>query len=476
MYVGIDSLVAVVANITFLCCLLGIATGSSATAESHTSHRRLPSQRSLVQSCLGPSAEHEHGSAVTGQRDEPILAGGRFLRRFHRSRSRFSLRVIADRKTAEEGCVHGDFDDPNTLRVMLLADGYSAGERALALQHVRTAAEALSEEEPFKRYKGFIAICYRVMAADVSGVSALGTEPNCGGVRRALCTDPNLVHAAGFRKGVRANVFGVLYNSLEYYGAAQFWDGIFAVSRSAAKSTYNKPLYYWVAMHEFFHACCISPFDTPLRNYPTFPVSRFDNKIQDEYPTGSYQCDSSRAYNLSKTEAGAPWSYALSPDTGFVPFNLENRLCAYKATETSIMFSFANVKANVPTEAGWIRQLFSLLRTVTGIRSSHRVLAKDGTLTLVGAGRLPYPVVDWFVNDIERAKCRNKVVCNAAELGLKSGPNTVRARVGVADPAINSAELEALTDTVTTTVVFRKRGANSDAGSTAVRPKPNMRR
>ena len=473
---GLRSAIATFAGSGLLWYLVAVTISTPAMAESRTPHRRLPSQRSLVQSCLGPGEEHDHGSGLNSHRDEPLLSGGHFLRRFHRTHSRYSLRVLANRKTAEEGCIQGSFDDPNTLRVMLLADGYTTDEREQALQHVRTAAAALSEEEPFKRYKGFISICYRVMASEVSGESVLGTEANCGGVRRALCTDPNRVHAAGFRKGVRANVFGVLYNSLEYYGAAQFWDGIFAVSRSAMKSTYNKPLYYWVAMHEFLHSCCISPFDTTVRNYPTFPVSRFDNKIQDEYPTGSYQCDASRAYNLSKTEAGAPWSYALSTDTGLVPFDLENRLCAYKATQSSIMFSFANVKANIPTEAGWIRQLFSLLRTVTAIRTSHRILPRQGTLTLEGADRLPYPVVEWFVNDIEKTKCRNKVVCDASELGLKIGPNDVRARVGVADPALNSAELDVLTDTISTTVFFQKRGADSDTGATTVRPKPSRKR
>jgi hypothetical protein len=403
--------------------------------------------RSVVQSCVGA-----HSLGVTGSGDAPILVGGRFIKRFHRARSRGVIRARSEAKVLESGCVQGSFKDDQSIKVVLLADGYTARELPAAREHIATVTQMFSEQEPFRRYGGFLSICYKILESPVSGVSVVGTEANCGGVSRALCTDPTVVHAVGDVEGVKPQVYGVLFNSEEYYGASQYWDAIFALSRGARAKIGGKPASYWVAMHEFFHACCIGKDDSLVRNYTRNPTSRFDNKIQDEYPTGAFQCDGARSYNLSRTESERPWKYAPPPHGATYPLVLGQRLCAYKSTETSIMHSLRSSKANLATQAGWIRQLFSLVRTVLAIEPSSKPLRRDGVLVLKGAEKLPFPAVDWFVDGNEVARCRNRSRCTVRALRLGVGVHQIRARVGVADPVLNPDELEELTDEVESAV------------------------
>jgi hypothetical protein len=399
--------------------------------------------RSVVQSCMSPYQNEK--------RAKPVLGGGKFIRRFARKHTDSYLRGKAERSVALSGCIHGSFLDRETVKIMLLADGYTDSEQRVALKHIETVGAALTSREPFNRYRKLISICYKVVPAAAPGVSTLGTEPNCAGVGRAICANPSTVNGFSTMDGKRPHVTGVLYNSEEYYGASQYWDGIFTISRNSSVGTFGLPQYYWLAVHEFLHTCCSSPTTPILRRYPSHQISRFDYKIQDEYPVNRFQCHESKSFNLGKAN-DIPWSYLQKEgEAAHHSIKLDGAFCAYTPTESSIMSTLRNPEVNLPTQAGWIRQALGSIRTVVGIRldvkggESKKV---DSRIVLEGPERLPFPVIDWFLDGKERVLCKNQVACSLRKLGAVSGAHKVSAKVGVADPALNFEELGALTDEI----------------------------
>jgi hypothetical protein len=293
-----------------------------------------------------------------------------------------------------------------------------------------------------------------VISSEVSGVSAVGTEPNCAGVGRAICSDPIKVRGFSTMNEVAPHVTGVLYNSEEYYGASQYWDGIFTISRNTTIGVQGRPQYYWLAIHEFLHTCCSSPAAPAVRRFPTHQISRTEYKIQDEYPVNRFQCDESRSYNLG-TLSDIPWAYlSQSRLVNKLPFALEGSFCAYKSTDGSIMSSLRVPDVNLATQAGWIRQAIGTIKLVHGMKFESK---RFGTLVhsrivLEGPERLPSPVVDWIVEGKERAGCRNQVSCSLKKLEIGRGTHTITVRVGNADPVLNPEELSALTDEFTSSI------------------------
>lgn len=428
--------------------------------------------RTLVQSCASP-----HMNPRTAA---PVLGGGKLLVRKRARRSQKVLAGQSQARTFESGCVHGSFSDPHTVRIMLVADGYTRSERATAISHITHVARALTEQEPFRRYSKLLSICYKVQESDESGVSTVGVETNCGGVARAICSEPSTVRATAKLNGVEPHVVGVLFNSEEYYGASQFWDGIFTISRNSSRGAQGKPQYYWLAIHEFLHSCCTNVTTPILRKYQAYPVSARAHKIQDEYPAGEYQCTGTPSYNLASSTGMLPWSYLVSENkASVVEMRLGGKFCAYKPSQSSIMATISDPTINLPTQAGWLRQALAVLPTVYGVellvhgRESSRaaprlvtryaetdsrlvtipsVRSRD-SLRLMGPERFPFPVIEWRVDGNEVTSCRNRRACPVER--FRRGTTFARqkhvellVRVGVADAALNPQELAALTDTM----------------------------
>lgn len=427
--------------------MVGLLTLVTTSAHAHPlinpqsrNHRLHRTPRSVVQNCVTPTLNVKERS--------PILGGGKFLRRFKKHHTQSYLRAKADRLVGLSGCLHGSFEDRETVKIMLLADGYTDRERDAALEHIATVGNALLTREPFRRYKKILSVCYKVIPSQVSGASEVGTEPNCAGVERAICSDPTKVRGFSTIAGTTPHVTGVLYNSDEYYGASQYWDGLFTISRNSSVGALGKPQYYWLAVHEFLHTCCSSPAAPVVRRFPTHQISRSEYKIQDEYPVSRFQCDESKAYNLG-TQTDTPWAYLpKNSAVGTIPFTLSGAFCAYKPTEGSIMSTLRNPEINLPTQAGWIRQAVGTIKLVYGIKieSKRGVTLSNSRVVLEGPERLPSPVIDWVVGGKERVECRNEVACSLRKLRLGRGVHSITVRVGSADPVLNPDELPALTD------------------------------
>lgn len=120
-------------------------------------------------------------------------------------------------------------DPANRITLVLLGDGYTAGEQELFRQQADRAWHALMDIEPFRTYQGFFNIRRVEVVSPVSGIAEsegrgrrtatpLGMHFWCEGTARLLCADESATaRYAGDGDGPQYLI--ALANSTEYGGA-----------------------------------------------------------------------------------------------------------------------------------------------------------------------------------------------------------------------------------------------------------------
>ncbi|MFJ7912234.1 M64 family metallopeptidase [Kitasatospora sp. NPDC096204] len=135
-------------------------------------------------------------------------------------------RIFAAAPTVE---IRRTGDPANRITLVLLGDGYTAGEQDLFRQQADKAWHALMDIEPFRTYQGFFNIRRVEVVSPVSGiaesesrgrktVTPLGMHFWCEGTARLLCAD-EAATARYAGDGAGPQYLIALANSTEYGGA-----------------------------------------------------------------------------------------------------------------------------------------------------------------------------------------------------------------------------------------------------------------
>lgn len=195
--------------------------------------------------------------------------------------------------------IHNNGPDRNRINMIVLGDGYTAGEMVKYISDANILIQGVFAQTPFSEYERYFNIHLVYVVSNESGAdhpergvfrdTALGAAYNCHGVQRMICADGTAVNQVLSRSfdSVERDLVVVLVNDQEYGGVG----GSFVVG-----STHR--LVVEIVLHEAGHTLGL---------------------LADEYDTDG-TCNNTiepRQPNVTRetTREAIKWNYWIEPDT-----------------------------------------------------------------------------------------------------------------------------------------------------------------
>lgn len=331
------------------------------------------------------------------------------------------------------------FGSDNRVDLVIVGDGYTAGQMGQYNLDAQSIADDFFSIEPFVRYRPYFRVSIVEVVSNESGVdndpsqgvardTAMDMQYWCGGTERLLCV--NVGKAQQFAQAGAPDVDQILAiaNSSKYGGAGYSSNnlGTAAGQNSAAVD---------IAIHEMGHSL---------------------GNLADEYTYGSanptYTGGESTAWNLSilnasqMATAGSKWHQWLGTSiSGF-----DNPVSAYQGggyyesgiyrpSNNSMMRSLGR-RFNLPGAERLIREFYREVSPIDDAPANGSAFGPGDVISILPMRPIGQPLrIEWFVDGALKVTGAESV--SAGELGLSAGPHAVTVRVTDDTPWVRSTSI-----------------------------------
>ncbi|MFB7512429.1 M64 family metallopeptidase [Streptomyces sp. NPDC056144] len=401
----------------------------------------------------GPVATHEveyfDGPGATPRHKRvPAQAPARITGRASAKATAPAPTAAAVTPVQETGPVSGRLD------LVVMGDGYTAGQQADFHADARATLDAVFAVEPYASYRGLFNIWLVDAASAESGVSgdptagvvrntALSSYFFCDGTERLLCLDTSKVTTYAAQAPASDIVF-VIANSTKYGGAGYSFDTppSGASYRGIATMSSDNPQSYLIGAHELGHSIGLLADEYQYAGYGAYP-----------YP-------SSASTNISVTAAlgTSKWYRWLGEQdpTGSVIGTYEGgdyyETGVYRPTSTSLMRTLTSTRFNHVGREAMIKGFYTYADALTStVPTGTRVGPNQAiAVQLAPVSGLASPVLTWYVDGKPVTWATGDLSVTPAELGAVRGGQRVTATVtdttaAVRDPAVRTATSNSLT-------------------------------
>ncbi|MFI1653328.1 M64 family metallopeptidase [Streptomyces sp. NPDC020472] len=387
----------------------------------------------------GPGAEPRHKRV-------PARAPARISG--HRSATAPAPTSAAVTTVQETGPVSGRLD------LVVMGDGYTAGQQADFHADAQATLDAVFAIEPYASYRGLFNIWLVDAASAESGVSgdptagvvkntALSSYFFCEDTERLLCVDTSKVTTYADRAPASDIVF-VIANSTKYGGAG------YSFSTPPAGASYHgiatmssdNPQSYLIGAHELGHSIGLLADEYQYAGYGAYP-----------YPS-SDSANISVAADLG-TSKWYRWLGEQDP-TGSVIGTYEGgdyyETGVYRPTSTSLMRTLASTQFNHVGREAMIKGFYTYADAVTSTVPTGKRVGTTQALDvrLAPVSGLANPVLTWYVDGKQVTRATGDLSVTPAELGAVRSGQRVTATVtdttaAVRDPGVRAATSNSLT-------------------------------
>ncbi|WP_395298330.1 M64 family metallopeptidase [Kitasatospora hibisci] len=407
------------------------------------------------------AASDQHGQAPDGRQQVEVFAEDGGIGRASVSPASPHL---ADRPqaVAADGAVTPLVQNGSTdtkLDVVVIGDGYTAGEQEKFRADATAKWQEVSAVEPYATYRNLFNVWAVEAVSAQSGITgdpdraavrdtALGSYFWCEDIERLLCVDVEAVERYA-AKAPQADLVLVVANSAKYGGAGYNdvrsplgYEGIATVAGGNDRSGQ-------IAVHETGHSL---------------------GKLADEYyydGQGTYRGAEPAESNISTLTTERMrrerakwyrWLGRTSPDGGTVGAYLGGGYYPdgiFRPTENSIMRSLGR-EFNLPGREAMIAGFYRHATTVTSTTPANSTLDSSGRLTV----DLPVPgtTLRWYSDGRELTHLRGRTTIPLSSFGFAAGPRGIGYRLtavatdptpDVLDPALRPSLTSALSWWVT---------------------------
>ncbi len=348
------------------------------------------------------------------------------------------------------------------LDVVLIGDGYSAGEQEDFHADASAKWADVTGIEPYSSYQALMNV-WTVDAvsaesgisgdptADVTRSTALGSSFWCSGIERLICADIDKV-ASYAAKAPDADLVIVVSNSTKYGGAGYSgleaegypFDGVSTLSSDNAQSS-------MIAVHEIAHSVGLLADEYTYDSYGTWPGGEPADINSSIYTAEQMTANRSKWYR---------WLGESDP-TGSVVGTYEGSsyypLRIYRPTDNSLMRALNIKDFNLPGReamiAGFYREanaLTSKVATSSAIPRTRRINVSQAELTGLAA-----PELSWAVDGVPVRRAHGKTSMTPRDLGVAADGRThtvtvtsVDRSASLRDPEVLAESTESLTWTV----------------------------
>ena len=356
----------------------------------------------------------------------------------------------------------------NRIDIVIVGDGYQAGQMANYYQHVTNMLPSFFAITPLNEYRTY----FNVHRVDVHSIdSGVDNDPTngvqkntaldsgfwCSNIERLLCV--NVTKAYSFANNAPGvDQVLVLANSTKYGGAGYPANNLGTLSGNNAFSVD-------VAIHEFGHS-----FADLADEYEYGGPTTYTGAERPEANVSIYNASQMQS-NLTKWHRWLPEANVDAFQGGYY-----SQFGIYRPTSNSMMRSLGRPFEEVNVE----QFIFSMYKTVKPIDSSTApgTYPKASVFTVTPVVPEASRKIQWFVDGVEQTSATGTSF-DTAPLGLATGQYTISARVSdtssmVRDPVIRDTFMtQQLSWTVKVTAPptldpISNRTINEDAGTQTI--------
>ncbi|WP_405578970.1 M64 family metallopeptidase [Streptomyces sp. NBC_01092] len=322
------------------------------------------------------------------------------------------------------------------LDVVIIGDGYAAGQQADLEADARTTLDSIFQIEPYRSYRGLFNFWLVKAVSNQSGVSGDPTQDvvrdtavssyfYCDGVERLLCVDERKVDSYA-RKAPDSDVVFVIANSTKYGGAGYSGLTSTAGHTGIATMSSDNPSSYLIGAHELGHSIGLLGDE-----YQDGGGDRYPGPEPTE-PNLTMQTAADMRYYRTKWYR---WIGRSDPSGGTVDAyeggGYHNK-GIYRPTENSIMRSLSNNKFNLPGREAMIAGFYRHATLLTPGISTARTLGASTTLRVSLAPLLGDSLSDvrvhWYVDGVQVREALGRRAVTPSALGIDQGTHTVTAK------------------------------------------------
>ncbi|WP_406098775.1 M64 family metallopeptidase [Streptomyces sp. NBC_01013] len=373
-----------------------------------------------------------------------------------------SMAPAAGTTDGEVGQLSVTGSSADRLDVVIVGDGYTAGQQDAF--HTAAAAKwaAITRIEPYASYQGLMNV-WTVDAvsaesgisgdptADVTKDTALGSYFWCSDTERLICADIDKV-ASYADRAPEADLVIVVSNSTKYGGAGYSgleaegypFDGVSTLSSDNAQSS-------MIAAHEIAHSVGLLADEYTYDSYGTWPGGELPDINSSTFTADRMAADRTKWYRwLGETDptGGTVGTYEGS---SYYPFGI------YRPTANSLMRALNTSDFNLPGReamiAGFYREanaLSSEVGTRGAILRTRHIKVSRAELSGLAA-----PELRWYVDGVRVGRAQGLTAVVPAALGVRADGRTHTVTVesadrttSIRDPQVRAEATERLTWTV----------------------------
>lgn len=373
-----------------------------------------------------------------------------------------SLTPSAQTTDGEVGKLSVTGPSADRLDVVIVGDGYTAGQQDAFHTAAASKWADITAIEPYSSYQGLMNV-WTVDAvsadsgitgdptADVPKDTALGSYFWCSETERLICADIDKV-ASYAAKAPEADLVIVISHSTKYGGAGYSgleaegypFDGVSTLSSDNAQSS-------MIAAHEIAHSVGLLADEYTYDSYGTWPGGELPDINSSTFTAQRMAAGRTKWYRwLGETDptGGTVGTYEGS---SYYPFGI------YRPTPNSLMRALNISEFNLPGReamiAGFYREanaLTSTAGTSSAVLRTSRIQVSQAELTGLAA-----PELRWYVDGVQVKRARGLTSVLPAALGVRADGRTHTVTVesrdrtdSVRDPLVRAEATERLTWTV----------------------------
>ncbi|MEU1351919.1 M64 family metallopeptidase [Streptomyces sp. NPDC005795] len=373
-----------------------------------------------------------------------------------------SLAPSAETTDGEVGKLSVTGPSADRLDVVIVGDGYTAGQQDAFHTAAASKWADITGIEPYSSYRGLMNV-WTVDAvsaesgitgdptADVTKDTALGSYFWCSETERLICADIDKV-ASYAAKAPEADLVIVVSHSTKYGGAGYSgleaegypFDGVSTLSSDNAQSS-------MIAAHEIAHSVGLLADEYTYDSYGTWTGGELPDINSSTFTADRMAANRSKWYRwLGETDptGGTVGTYEGS---SYYPFGI------YRPTSNSLMRALNVSEFNLPGReamiAGFYREanaLSSKVGTSSAVLRTSRIQVSRAELTGLAA-----PELRWYVDGVQAERAQGLTSVLPAALGVRADGRTHTVTVesrdrtdSIRDPLVRAEATERLTWTV----------------------------